>query len=118
VRLSSPSLSVGSMRATNIGASHNRASTLTEPVVDLSAQRHVRFSPKNGQVQCTRPCLPWARNGLMHPSKKRSLFDHLVGNQQDFAADCQAQVLCSFKIYDELNFGRLLHRYVRRFGSL
>jgi len=35
-----------------------------------SARAHVRFTPESGHVQCTRPCLLWAKSGLMQRSKE------------------------------------------------
>ena len=32
--------------------------------------RHVRFTPESGHVQCKRLCLLWAKSGLMHRSKQ------------------------------------------------
>ncbi|MGC1741514.1 MAG: hypothetical protein WA754_02970, partial [Pseudolabrys sp.] len=43
--------------------STNRASTLTESVVDLSAKRHVRFTPKSRHVQCNSACPLSANSG-------------------------------------------------------
>src|SRR5262247_2267921 len=35
-----------------------------------SAQRHVRFTPESGHVQCSSASPLWAKSGLMHCSKK------------------------------------------------
>src|SRR5215468_5275703 len=33
------------------------------PARVIEANRDVRFTPKSGHVQCTRPCLLWAKSG-------------------------------------------------------
>jgi hypothetical protein len=34
-----------------------------------TATAHVRFTPKSRHLQCTSPCLLWAKSGLMRRSK-------------------------------------------------
>ena len=51
------------------------------------------------------------KNGLYSKASRRSL-DYLVGQQQEFVRDCQAQFSGRFQIEDELKFCRLLHRQV------
>jgi hypothetical protein len=47
-----------------------------------------------------------AKSRLMHRSKNASLFDHLVGAQQDRGRHRQVQRLCCLHIHDQLKAGR------------
>jgi hypothetical protein len=53
-------------------------------------------------------------NGLMHRSKEHTLFDHLVGEREQFRRNFEAECLCCGEINDEIEFGRLLDWDVAR----
>src|SRR6478752_80517 len=46
--------------------------------------------PESGHVQCKSQCPLRANSGLMHRSKKRSLFDHLIGAGDERRRDGEA----------------------------
>jgi len=52
--------------------------------------------------------------GLMHRSKPASLFDHLVGEQQERFGDREAERLGSLEIDPQFEFRRLDHRQIGR----
>jgi hypothetical protein len=72
-----------------------------------SATGHVRFTPKSGHVQCTRPCLLWAKSGHSAHS-----FDHLIGGIQEPFRNRQTECLSGLEIDVQLDFSGLLHRQV------
>src|SRR5438552_9048892 len=49
---------------------------------------------------------------------KRPLFDHLVGARKQLIGHDKAKGSCSFRIDDQLEFGRLYDRQVGRLGAL
>jgi hypothetical protein len=76
---------------------------------------NVYFTPKSGHFQRTRPCLFWAKSGLMHRSKEQSLFDHLVGTAEHLRWHCETQGLGRLEIDHQAEFRWRLHRKVTRF---
>src|SRR5260221_11840628 len=44
----------------------------------------------------------------------RSLFDHLVGADEQRSRDCEVECFCSLEIYRQLGFCDLLHRQIGR----
>src|SRR5215831_13197068 len=70
-----------------------------------SRKRSCLLYPQSGSVRCISPCLLWANSGLMHRSKQRPLFDHLVGTGEQRRRNCKAQRLGCLEVDDELEFG-------------
>jgi hypothetical protein len=54
----------------------------------------------------------------MHRSKTASLFDHLVGAQEEISTDRKSECSRCFEIDDKLEFGGLLNRQVGRLRAL
>jgi hypothetical protein len=70
--------------------SHVRFASNSDRESGFPANGHVRFTPKSGHVRRKPSCLLWANSGLMHRSKKRSLFDHLIGAGDERRRDGEA----------------------------
>ena len=45
------------------------------------------------------------------------LLDHLIRPFQHAARNCQSNLFCGFKIYDEFKLCRLLHRQISRLSA-
>jgi hypothetical protein len=54
----------------------------------------------------------------MHRSKTASLFDHLVGAQEEISTDRKSERSRCFDVDDKLEFGGLLNRQVGRLRAL
>jgi hypothetical protein len=77
---------------------------------DMTASQHdVRFTPKADIPRGEQYVRFVPKADIAH------LFDHLVGNQQQVATNCQAKRLRRLQIYHQLEFSRLLYR---QFGRL
>jgi hypothetical protein len=55
-----------------------------------------------------------ARNRHMHRSKTASLFDHLVGAQEEISTDRKSECSRCFEIDDKLEFGQSASRQASR----
>jgi hypothetical protein len=96
-------IDIGTMRRAGFVGRHARDARA------MSAFTPIAF--KHWQRSETTLC---ARNRHMHRSKTASLFDHLVGAQEEISTDRQSERSRCFEIDDKLEFGGLLNRQVGR----
>src|SRR4051794_28877261 len=81
---------------------------------------------RSGIAVCAAAGMPASTaNANMHPSfdmvgllQVTGLFNHVIGDEQEVAADRQTQLSRGFEVDDQLEFGRLLYRQLRGLGSL
>lgn len=68
----------------------------------------VRYASLAAQFRSAAKWRDVTQAGLSHCSKK-TLFDHLVGTSEQRGRDLQAELLCSFLVYNQLKFGGTLN---------
>ena len=67
--------------------------------MNLYRRRNVRFTPKSGHWSARIECPLCAKSGLMHRDiRRKTLFDHLVGAQQERFRNGQSNCLCSLYV--------------------
>ena len=81
----------------------NRSETLISANVRLVKSRHVSAH---------------SRRPLSANSGHQRLFDHFVGESQQFRRDREPERLCGLHVDHQLEPGRLLDRQISRFGAL
>ena len=70
---------------------------------------NVRFVPKATELLRHREMTRSANSGHSHCSKKVPLFDHLVGGDQQFIRDAEAERLDAAKVDPQVELGRAVH---------
>ena len=78
----------------------------------------VHFTPETRNVHCKSSCPLWANSGLMQRSKKRSLFDHLIGAGEQRRRHREAECLGSFEVDHQLILSWRLHWQLSRLLTL
>jgi hypothetical protein len=84
----------------------------------IALRTRVRLSPDFRHVRRLSDSSRCATNGLMHRSKMRVLFDHLVGAGEQHRRDGETERLGRDQVDDEVVLGRLLNRDVARLSPM
>jgi len=97
--------------------------------------RHVRFTPKSGRVQCTSACLLWAnsghddtnrktasrRSGMSAKGQERTsqrLIDYFIGTAEQRRRHGETEHSGGLRIDDQLELGRFDNWQFGRLGAL
>jgi hypothetical protein len=79
---------------------------------------NVRYASDSDHSRYESELTLWAITGLMHRSKQRPLFDHLVGGREQRRRDSEVQRFGGLSIDDKIKFSRLDDRQISRGRSL